>query len=219
MSQISQLTLRHFDPRVAAEIRRLAKQMQISLNQAAQLLLKRGAGVSDPRGNPRRIGSARPLLRHPLGPGGPPGEQGARALRAGRPGSVGARRLLDTNAYVAMAKGDARVAGLIREAEEVVLSMVVVGELLYGFRHGSRRARNVELLDDFLAQPVVAVKDVTRATAEWFAEISTGLRRKGHPIPTNDVWIAAHAFETGSELITFDRHFSQVPGLLLRHPE
>lgn len=33
------------------------------------------------------------------------------------------------------------------------------------------------------------------------------------PIPTNDVWIAAHAMETGSDLISFDRHFAHVPGL------
>ena len=58
MSQISQLTLRGFDPRVAAEIRRLAREMHVSLNQAAQLLLKKGAGVADPRTNPRRVGAA-----------------------------------------------------------------------------------------------------------------------------------------------------------------
>ncbi len=58
MSQISQLTLRGFDPRVAAEIRRLAREMHVSLNQAAQRLLKKGAGVSEPRANPRRIGGA-----------------------------------------------------------------------------------------------------------------------------------------------------------------
>ncbi|MBD3320169.1 MAG: hypothetical protein GF350_03650 [Chitinivibrionales bacterium] len=39
------------------------------------------------------------------------------------------------------------------------------------------------------------------------------LRAKGRPIPTNDIWIAASAFETVSHLITSDRHFEHVPGL------
>ncbi|MCX5901116.1 MAG: PIN domain-containing protein [Proteobacteria bacterium] len=29
----------------------------------------------------------------------------------------------------------------------------------------------------------------------------------------NDVWIAAHAAETGAVLITYDEHFTRVPGL------
>ncbi len=128
------------------------------------------------------------------------------------------KRLLDTNAYVAMSRGEPGVVRLIREAEEIVISMVVVGELLYGFRHGSRQARNVAELDDFLAQPVVSLWPVSRSTAEWFAQISTALRKAGTPIPTNDAWIAAHAFETGSELVTFDRHFEKVAGLLVRAP-
>jgi hypothetical protein len=58
MSQISQLTLRNFDPRVANEIRRLAKEMRISLNQAAQLLLKRWAGIQEPKHDAKKIGNA-----------------------------------------------------------------------------------------------------------------------------------------------------------------
>jgi predicted nucleic acid-binding protein len=39
--------------------------------------------------------------------------------------------------------------------------------------------------------------------------------KAGAPIPVNDVWIAAHALETGSILVSFDAHFSRVPGLRL----
>lgn len=34
-------------------------------------------------------------------------------------------------------------------------------------------------------------------------------------IPTNDIWIAAQAIETGSILVSFDRHFSNIVGLRL----
>ena len=30
-----------------------------------------------------------------------------------------------------------------------------------------------------------------------------------------DAWIAANTFETGSALVTYDRHFAKIPGILL----
>jgi len=33
-------------------------------------------------------------------------------------------------------------------------------------------------------------------------------------VPTNDIWIAAHAMETGAELLSYDQHFSNVEGLV-----
>jgi predicted nucleic acid-binding protein len=34
-----------------------------------------------------------------------------------------------------------------------------------------------------------------------------------HPIPINDVWIAASCLEHGAALITRDAHFSEIDGL------
>jgi len=51
-------------------------------------------------------------------------------------------------------------------------------------------------------------------TAEFFANIKDGLRRKGLPIPVNDIWIAAHTMESGSMLVTFDAQFGNVEGLI-----
>jgi predicted nucleic acid-binding protein len=41
------------------------------------------------------------------------------------------------------------------------------------------------------------------------------LRKSGNPLPVNDVWIGAHTLETGSVLVTYDRHFCAIPGLRL----
>lgn len=127
------------------------------------------------------------------------------------------KRLLDTNAYVALKRGNAIVANLVRESEELVLSMVVVGELLFGFRNGTRYDRNAKELDAFLASDRVGVLPVTRTTADRFGRIAAALRKAGTPIPSNDIWIAAHAFESSAELITFDAHFGTVPGLVWTH--
>jgi tRNA(fMet)-specific endonuclease VapC len=129
------------------------------------------------------------------------------------------KRLLDTNAYVELLKGNPEVAGLVRSAEQLVFSMVVVGELLFGFRNGNRYEKNLALLDEFLNQPWVDLQLVTRTTADRFGRIAAALRKAGTPIPTNDIWIAAHAFETGAELISFDRHFESVRGLPLSLPK
>jgi tRNA(fMet)-specific endonuclease VapC len=51
--------------------------------------------------------------------------------------------LLDTNAYSALAKGDAPLADSVRRARAIVFSAIVAGELLHGFRAGSRYERNL----------------------------------------------------------------------------
>lgn len=121
--------------------------------------------------------------------------------------------LLDTNAYVALRRGDEAVASLVRDAEKVIFSAIVTGELLHGFRHGTRAQDNLRDLARFLEQPAVQFVTVGWDTADRFGRIATSLRKQGTPIPTNDVWIAAHAMETGADLISFDRHFEHVQGL------
>jgi tRNA(fMet)-specific endonuclease VapC len=128
------------------------------------------------------------------------------------------KRLLDTNAYAALKRNHEGVASLVRESSELVFSMIVVGELLFGFRNGARFDRNQRELDEFLAETRVSLLPVTRSTADRFGRIAAALRKAGTPIPTNDIWIAAHTFESGAELITMDDHFEAVQGLVYIHP-
>jgi tRNA(fMet)-specific endonuclease VapC len=123
--------------------------------------------------------------------------------------------LLDTNAYTSLLAGDEKVLDALAGADRVFMSTVVLGELFAGFGGGSRERDNRRRLDDFLRRPPVRSLDVTRGTAEVFGEIKNQLRRAGTPIPMNDVWIAAHAVENGAWLVTHDRHFLEVGGLLL----
>ena len=109
--------------------------------------------------------------------------------------------------------GDDQTAAVVRGATEILMSAVVVGELLYGFRNGSRFDRNVADLRSFLDNPYVSFVPVGSTTAERYSRIAAALRAKGNPIPTNDVWIAAHAMETGADLVSADRHFEVVDGI------
>lgn len=124
--------------------------------------------------------------------------------------------LLDTNAYSALMRGHGEVSAFIRRGKEVLLSAIVVGELLYGFRHGSRFERNSEQLRNFLDAPFVRFLPVGQGTADRFGRAALALRRAGKPIPSNDLWIAAHALEHGADLLSADRHFEAVPGLVLQ---
>lgn len=123
------------------------------------------------------------------------------------------RVLLDTNAYSALRRGNEVVADYVRRSEEVLLSIVVAGELLFGFRNGSRYEENVRALQDFLDDPNVRLLPVTWDAANLFGQISAALRRKGKPIPTNDIWIAAHAMEHAADLLSADPHFTHIDGL------
>jgi predicted nucleic acid-binding protein len=128
------------------------------------------------------------------------------------------RLLLDTGAYSDLARGHAALAEFVRDAEAVLFSSIVAGELLGGFRRGARYERNLGDLRRFLEQPRVQFVDVTWTTAERYARIHAALRLRGTPIPTNDMWIAAQAMETGAELFSTDPHFEAVEGLALTNP-
>lgn len=123
------------------------------------------------------------------------------------------RVLLDSNAYSQLTRGSHQVAEIVRTAEEVLLSAVVMGELLYGFRRGSRYESNIAELNSFLQNHYVTFVPVGLTTADRYSRIATSLRAKGRPIPTNDIWIAAHAMETGADLVSADRHFEDVDGI------
>lgn len=121
--------------------------------------------------------------------------------------------LLDTNAYAAYRRGDPRVLEALGAAERVHVPVFVIAELLYGFKAGSRELQNRRELRDFLGKPTVRTAHTTDDTADLFATVKEQLCRKGEPIPTNDVWIAAHCLETGSTLVTFDDRFEVIDGL------
>jgi tRNA(fMet)-specific endonuclease VapC len=120
---------------------------------------------------------------------------------------------LDSNAYSAFMRGDDRVLDEIARVEKVYLPLFVVGELHYGFRGGSRLRENLRQLEQFLDKPSVKMWLPTAETAEIYGELKDFLKRKGSPIPINDVWIASAAIETGSKLVTFDQHFNVIPSL------
>ncbi|MGB5424569.1 MAG: type II toxin-antitoxin system VapC family toxin [Desulfobacterales bacterium] len=122
--------------------------------------------------------------------------------------------LLDTSAYVGFKRNDAELVEIITGADLILFSAVVMGELLFGFRNGTRFRKNLTELNRFLVHDAVETVSAGKITADRYSRIATQLKHKGTPIPTNDIWIAAQTMEHGAELITTDAHFDKISGLV-----
>lgn len=125
--------------------------------------------------------------------------------------------IIDTNIYVAFKRNDPTVLSLLQSADSIAINVTVLGELLAGFKGGTKEAQNRQELDLFLDTPRVQLLLVDETTADFFALIFNNLKMLGKPIPVNDIWIAASAMQYGKTLATLDAHFSHITGLAL-HP-
>lgn len=123
--------------------------------------------------------------------------------------------LIDTNIYTSALRGDHETIVVLQRAASIVVSSITIGELLSGFKAGNKEKQNREELAEFLDTPRILVYGIDEDTAEFYAEILNNPRKTGKPIPTNDIWIAAVAFQYGLHLFTKDKHFNYVPGLPL----
>lgn len=122
--------------------------------------------------------------------------------------------LLDTSAYVAFKLNNEEIVEVITSSDEIIFSPVVMGELLYGFRNGTKYKQNMDELNQFLSHEIVELSKIGDITSDRYSRIAQQLKSNGTPIPTNDIWIAAQAMEHGAELITCDNHFEKIAGLV-----
>lgn len=122
--------------------------------------------------------------------------------------------LIDTNIYSYAMRGDPDTVSILQQAHEIAICSISIGELLSGFKGGSMEQVNRRELEAFLDAPRVQLYLIDENTADHYAEILNGLRKKGTPIPTNDIWIASVAFQHGLKLFTKDQHFKNISGLM-----
>lgn len=119
--------------------------------------------------------------------------------------------ILDTNAVSALFVGDPALGQLLAGGERHHLPAIVIGEYRYGLLGSRHRDHLQKLLDTLIQESVVLPVDA--ATAESYSLVRDELRRKGRPIPENDIWIAALARQHGQTLVSRDGHFDEVPNL------
>ena len=119
--------------------------------------------------------------------------------------------ILDTNALSGWADSDKKVERVVAAQTLLALPVIVLGE----FRFGLSGSKLQGPLEERLAvmEQYVLILDVTRSTAQNYAEIRAELKRVGTSIPSNDVWIAALAREHALPILSQDAHFDSVKGV------
>ena len=104
---------------------------------------------------------------------------------------------------------------LMEELEALTKALLSPARPMVAIVGGSKESTNRQELKAFLDSPRVVLLNTSDATSEFYAKVFSGLKQKGKPIPTNDLWIAATALEHGHAIFTYDRHFKEIDGLLV----
>ena len=120
--------------------------------------------------------------------------------------------MLDTNIASHVIKGDQpeiikRLVSL--PMEDIVISSVTEGELLYGLAKRSYPKALSERVQQFLLRVDVLPwdHDVTRT----YGDLRAACEAKGVTLAPLDMMIAAHAVATDATLVTRDKTFARVP--------
>jgi len=74
--------------------------------------------------------------------------------------------LLDTSAYVGFKRKIEEVVDIIANAELILFSPIVLGELMFGFRNGNRFKENMVDLNNFLEHKVVEFIQIGQKTSD-----------------------------------------------------
>jgi len=119
--------------------------------------------------------------------------------------------ILDTNGLSALAHGESALEPILRDATEVAVPVIVLGEYRYGIGQSRDRQKYEQWLDESLGN--FRILDVDEETAASYARVRMELKKAGTPIPSNDAWIAALCRQHKNSLLSRDRHFDLVAGI------
>lgn len=122
--------------------------------------------------------------------------------------------LIDTNIVVDLFRGKENTLQNLNTLPNIYLPVIALGELYIGTSRVSNKGKHLKELSDFLKSCTIV--HINEETAKIYGSISTALYKKGKPIPTNDIWIAAIAIQNKFTLITGDKHFSEIAGLKIK---
>ncbi len=115
---------------------------------------------------------------------------------------------VDTNAVIAYREANPEVCTLIDSVASICLPAIVLGELLYGAINSAKPEKNE--YDIILFANNSNLMAIEEAAAIRYARVRYDLKKKGSPIPENDIWIAALCLGQSVPLLSNDVHFEKI---------
>ncbi|MDE2754459.1 MAG: PIN domain-containing protein [Gemmatimonadota bacterium] len=129
--------------------------------------------------------------------------------------------LIDSSVLIAVERGQLRaddVAGAARPNEPMAIAAITASELLHGVHRlgGARRIRAERIVTRWLATLPVIPFDLE--VAKVHATLASQHRRRGRPVGSHDLMIAATAVHLDYRVATRDRRsFARVDGLAVEY--
>jgi tRNA(fMet)-specific endonuclease VapC len=115
--------------------------------------------------------------------------------------------LLDTNVAIALLENDSEVEQRLSQGATIYLPVITLGELYFGASKSMRPGENIRRVDQLAG--TISIVNCDQAVARHYGDLKQELRRRGRPIPENDLWIAAMARRHDLTLVSRDRHFDE----------
>lgn len=129
------------------------------------------------------------------------------------------RYLLDTNIciYIARKRPPEVLQRFVAlQPGDVGMSLITYGELYTGATKSQHAGQALQKLQGIIE--LIPVLPMSEQTGKHYGEIRGMLEKAGTPIGNNDLWIAAHARELETTLVSNNlREFERVPGLKLEN--
>lgn len=122
----------------------------------------------------------------------------------------GKNYLLDTNIVIFSFK-DPGLKSKIESSNKIFIPSIVIGELYYGAEKSSKKKENIQRIELLIKESIILNCD--EQTGKLYGKIKAQLRKKGNPIPENDIWIAAIAEQNNLVLVSQDVHFKHIDSI------
>lgn len=114
--------------------------------------------------------------------------------------------LLDTSVIIRVINNDNTVVDRIRNASNIFIPVIAIGELYFGANNSTQKEKNLEKINMLSQSLPILIVDTQ--TAKLYGNIKGYLKRIGKPIPENDLWIASISMQHNLTLACRDNHFS-----------
>ena len=120
--------------------------------------------------------------------------------------------LVDTSVWIEYFRPDSATGNLLETLlpeNSVVTCGIVLFELMQGVKSDKEKTVVMNALSG------LPYREMNEQLWLRSAELSSSLKKKGLTLPLSDIFIAAIAIEHKLSVFTLDKHFEQIPGVVI----